>query len=296
MKKNISGKILLCLVILSLVTPIFGQRGQKKIIFAVLNDGKALEPIVEVEGGKLVEIQSSEQNGWKDFTKQFYKPKTSYNLIFGGAMNGKTMVVSSAPESDCAANMATVTTVSPKAKLGGMVMALATDAATKKGFAGTRRAPTAAERGEIEKLVREEMSKNKISAANLKGLRSHNLTALDVDGDKSVEFVGSYWLPTTRTTRATLFFIAEKEAGKFKISLSEFNEFKQEEVMSGDIKDLDSGIYHKLLLDVFDVDADGTAEIFTIGQAFEGNNFYIFKREGGKWAQTKEIYNYHCGY
>lgn len=289
--------VLSLLVVLSLVVPVFAQTTRKTIIFAVLNDGKSLEPIIQIEGGKFVEIQSSEQNGWKDFTKQFYKPKTAYNLIFGGAAAGKTTVVSSAPESDCAQNMATATTVSTKAKLGGMVMALATDAATKKGLTGTRRAPTAAERAEIEKLVRAEMSKNKVSAANLKGLRSHNLTALDVDGDKLVEFVGSYWLPTTKTERATLFFIAEKGAGgKYDLAHSEFGMIKQEDVMSQDIKDVDTGIYHELLLDVFDTDGDGVAEIFTIGQAFEGNNFYIYQRSGGKWSQVKEIYNYHCGY
>jgi len=299
MKMNKFLKVLLCLFVsASMVTPIFAQqRGRKSIVFAVVNDGKSLEPIVNIEGGKIVEITSSEQNGWKDFTKTYYKPKTAYNLIFGGSVNGKSTVVSAAPDSDCAANMATATTVSTKGKIGGMVMALATDLTTKKGLTGTRRMPTQAERTEIENLVRAEMSKNKISAANLKGLRSHNLTALDVDNDKTPEFVGSYYLPTTKTERALLFFIAEKgKSGKYELTHANFETIKQNDVMSGEIKDVDSGMLNELLLDVLDIDGDGTAEIFTIGQAFEGNNFQIYKREAGKWMSLKEIYNYHCGY
>lgn len=292
MKKTITS----ILLILSLISPILAQ-AKKPIIFAVLNDGRALEPIVQVENGKIVELESNAENGWKDFSKIYYKPKTTYNLIFGGIANGKVTVVSAAPESDCAANMATATTVSTKAKLKGLVMSLATDVPIKKKGLGTRRVPTLAERTELEKLVRAEMTKQKVSAANLKGLRYHNLTALDVNNDKKAEFIGSYWLPTAKTERAMLFFIAEKGAdGKYLLSHSEFQLVKQADVMSGDITDLDKGIYHELLLDSFDIDADGTAEIFTIGQAFEGNNFQIYKREADKWTLTKEVYNYHCGY
>lgn len=302
--KNNLRIFLSILIVLSMVSPILAQKKKplpqpkkKQIIFAVLNDGKALEPIVQVEKGKIVELESSEQNGWKDFVKAYYKPKTAYNLIFGGAANGKVTVVKSAPESDCAANMAEATTVSPKAKLKGLVFGLATDVPVSKTASGVRRTPLIAERTEIEALVKAEMSKNNVSAGNLKGLRYHNLTAIDVNNDKKAEFVGSYWLPLSKTERAMLFFVAEKGAdGKFALTHSEFKQVKQEDVMSGDINDVDTGIYHELLLDVFDIDGDGTAEIFTIGQAFEGNNFQIYKRESGKWTKIKEVYNYHCGY
>lgn len=284
------------LLILSLISPLLAQT-KKPIIFAVLNDGRTLEPIVQVENGKLVELESNAENGWKDFSKNYYKPKTFYNLIFGGITGGKVSVINGPMEGDCASNMASVTTVSAKAKLKGLVMALATDMPVKKGTSGTRRTPTLAERTELEKIVRAEMTKQKVSAANLKGLRYHNLTALDVNNDKNAEFVGSYWLPTAKTERALLFFIAEKGAdGKFAFTFSQFDLVKQADVMSNDIKDIDKGIFHELLLDTFDADGDGTAEIFTIGQAFEGNNFRIYKREADKWTKVKEIYNYHCGY
>ncbi len=298
MKKNNLKNILLSLVVLSaMVLPILAQNTKKQIIFAVLNDGQTLEPIVQVENGKLLELESNAEKGWKDFSKAYYKPKTAYNLIFGGVSNGKVSVVKGPAEGDCAANMASALTISAKAKLKGLVMALATDVPGKKAVSGMRRTPTLAERTEIERLVRDEFTKQKISAANLKILRYQNLTALDVNNDKKPEFVGSYWLPTAKTERSLLFFIAEQDAaGKYVLSHSAFETVKKADVMSGDLKDVDGGILHELLLDVFDMDGDGVAEIFTIKEAFEGNNFYIYKREDDKWTRTKEIYNYHCGY
>jgi hypothetical protein len=66
--------------------------------------------------------------------------------------------------------------------------------------------------------------------------------------------------------------------------------------MSGDVKDTDDGVYHELLIDVFDYDNDGTSEVFTILKAFEGNNFHAFRKQGGKWVKSFEAYNYHCAY
>ena len=66
--------------------------------------------------------------------------------------------------------------------------------------------------------------------------------------------------------------------------------------MSGDIKDLDTGILHELLLDVFDIEGDGVSEIFTIGQAFEGNNYYAYRKEGTTWKRIFETYVYRCAY
>lgn len=284
------------LLITSLITPLLAQK--KQIIFAVMNDGKTLEPIVQIDKGKMLEVESNAENGWKDFAKMYYKPKTTYNLIFGGNASGKASIVKDLAGTDCGANQADVTIISPqKAKFKGLVRALATDVPVKKGL-GTRRLPTSVERTEIEKLVRDEMTKQKVSAANMKGLRSHNLTALDVNNDKKAEFVGSYWLPTAKTERVGLFFIAEKGAdGKYSLTYSDFQTVKAAEMMGGaEITEFDKGRLNELLLDAFDADGDGTAEIFTIGQAFEGNNFQIYKRADGKWTQALKVYNYHCAF
>src|SRR5215510_9483544 len=91
-------KIGLCLLVLSsLVTPVFAQKRRKPIIFAVLNDGKSFEPIAYIEKGKLTETVGGDADS-KDllaFTKSYYKPKSAYRLIFGGANAGTATVVSS---------------------------------------------------------------------------------------------------------------------------------------------------------------------------------------------------------
>lgn len=288
------------LLILSLVLPIFAQKTTSKpvtkVIFAVLNDGQMLEPLAKVENGKLMQTVSGGDEGSiiDAFNKTYYKPKSTYNLIFGGNNVGTATVLKSDPKAECSRNMADVTVKSTRAKLKGMVMALATNITPKAG-SGVRRMPTASERAEVEKLVIAEFAKNKVTAKQ--PLRSHNLTALDVDKDGKIEFVGSYWVATSATERALLFFIADSvRNSKLSIGLADFRLVKKEEVMSQEIKDLDDGIYHELLLDVLDYNGDGVTEIFTYVQSFEGAGFTAYQRNEGVWEKAVETSNYHCGY
>ncbi|MDQ3374569.1 MAG: hypothetical protein M3521_11865, partial [Acidobacteriota bacterium] len=145
-------KSLICVALSVLVVSVtFSQkRAQSKqtkanpIVFAVLNDGQTLEPIANIENGKLVEKGSSDdaENALKEFVKTYYKPKTNYDLIFGGGVAGKVLVGKPNSNSDCAANLADITTTSAKAKLKGLIMGLATNSKSKKPGSGVRRLPT----------------------------------------------------------------------------------------------------------------------------------------------------------
>ena len=100
-----------------------------------------------------------------------------------------------------------------------------------------------------------------------------------------------------KLTRGLLFFIASKGSnGKYAVGYKEYRSIDQANVMSGDIKAVDDGVYHELLLDAFDFDGDGTAEIFTYVQSFEGAGFNVYHRAGTKWTKSFEGSNYHCGY
>ncbi len=293
-----------CVLILLIASVAFSQRRAKTkpakpkpIIFAVLNDGQMLEPIAEIDKGKLVASVGgdSEPKPLKNFVNTYYKPQTTYNLIFGGAAVGKVTIKSSSPNSDCGKNMATVMTQSAKAKLKGMVMGLATNETKLKPAKGVRRLPSAAERSEIESLVRAEFAKQNVSANALKKLRYHNLTALDVDDDGEAEMVGSFWVESSAKERNLLFFIADKHSGgEYQLGYSEYEKVTPDDLMSGDLKDLDVGIGSELLLDAMEYNGDKTAEIFTINKAFEGNNFHVYSRQDGKWTRVFENYNYHC--
>ncbi len=269
------------------------------IIFAVISDGKTVEPIAYVEKGKLLQPVSGGEDAERlaAFNRSYYRAGGAYGLIFGGANAGTVTVRSSDPKAECSANMAQVSVVSAKAKLKGNVMALATNVPSTKKGSGMRRLPTAAERTEIEALVRAELIANKVTAGQAKNLKYQNLTALDVDSDGSAEMVGSFWVDTSLTERALLFFVAEKGSdGSYILGYKEFKRVDQKEVMSGEIKSIDEGVYHERLLDVFDVDDDGVAEVFTYIQSFEGAGFNAYRREAGKWVLAFEGSNYHCGY
>lgn len=287
-------------VILVFVSTAAAQKSAPaKAIFAVLNDGKTLEPITFIENGKLKGIgdQAVEAENKKDFVKTFYKPKTKYNLIFGGKTEGSATVSKDLSDTECAANQAEISVQSARVKPKGFLMALATNAVPKKTVKGVRQLPTKAERTEIEKLVMAEMKTKNVPIKNTGELRYHNLTKIDVDNDGKNEFVGTYWYNTGPKVRSLLFFIAERDdKGTITIPFTKFDEVKEENVMSGEISAVDSGIYHELLLDMFDYDGDGSSEIFTIVQAFEGSNFNAYKREKGVWTQVLETSNYHCGY
>jgi hypothetical protein len=267
----------------------------KRIVFAVVGDGSSLEPIAYVNKGKLAEPVNGADApaAITAFNKSYYKPGTSYHLIFGSAPAGTVKVKSSNAKAECSKNMAEATTSAAKTPLKGLVMGLATNLSAKPGT-GTRRKPTTAEKDEIEQLVKDEFVRQKFTP---KVLRYHNLTALDVDNDGKVELVGSYWLEVDKTTRALLFFIASKDkAGKFAFGHKEYRTLDQANIMGGEIKPIDEGVQHELLLDALDIDADGTAEIFTYIQSFEGAGFHVYRRNGSKWSQIYEFSNYHCAY
>lgn len=298
MKKRKFRFLPAALLILLPVLPIWAQKSSPKpIIFAVTDDGQRIEPIAGVDNGKLIETVDggAEDSLLKAFGETYYKAKTNYRLIFGGADAGTVTIKGFDATSECGKNIADITFNSAKAKLKGPVMALATNVESKGS--GLRRMPTAAERAELEKLVRAEFIKQKVSAKVLRTLRYQNLTALDVDNDKNVEFVGSYWVAPSSISRALLFFIAEKnKSGKYVLAQSKYNLTRQADVMSKNIKDVDDGIYHELLLDALDFDGNGVSEIFTIGSGFEGVSFYVYGREAGKWKMIFEGGNYHCAY
>lgn len=297
---------LIAILIIAMVSAALAQKPRPKptpkprpIVFAVLNDGKVVEPIAYADKGKLEQAvdNAAEAPKLAAFHRSYYKPASTYRLIFGGSDAGTVTVKTSDAKAECIANTANITFSSQRAKLKGNVMALATNVATTTKGSGVRRLPTPAERAEIEALVRAELERQKISSSAAKDLKYHNLTALDIDGDANIELVGTFWAETGPKTRALLFFIADKgSGGKYSFGSTDYRVIEEKDVMSGEIATVDDGVYHERLLDILDVDNDGTAEVFTYVQSFEGAGFNAYRRAGGKWTRIYEGANYHCGY
>ncbi len=290
------GLLAVMLLSLSTITAFAQKAAPKTIIFAVPDNGKTLEPIAYINKGKLEPTVSGgdAETLVTAFNKTYYKPGTVYKLIFGSANAGTITVKGSNAKGDCGKNIGQVTTSSTKTQLKGLIMGLATNAPVKTTTVSYRRKPTAAEKEEIDALAKAEFVKQKLTPTVL---RYQNLTALDVDSDGKAEFVGSYWVEIDKQTRGLLFFIAGKDSkGKYAIGYHDYRSIDQANVMSGEIKAVDDGVLHELLLDAFDYDGDGTAEIFTYEQSFEGAGFNVYHRSGTKWTRVFEGSNYHCGY
>jgi hypothetical protein len=290
------GAFLLTVPMMAQKRPTKAKPPQHSVVFAVLDSGKRVEPIASIAGGKLGDVSTGEGEG-KKFATSFYKPGSAYAVIFGGVADGKLSIVKSNIGTECGGSSAETKATPVKAKLSSLVMALATNAKLKADEVGYRRRPTTEERAEIEKLVRAEFTKQGTPDAAVKNLKYHNLTAVDLDRDDKAEFVGSYWIAPSADERRLLFFIAGNDAaGKLGFMVNDYSLVKPDDVMTSDVKDLDSGVGHELLIDVLDVDGDGVREIFTIGQAFEGNNYHVYKRAAGKWSKVHETYSYRCAY
>ncbi|MEP7037188.1 MAG: hypothetical protein ABI891_02500 [Acidobacteriota bacterium] len=294
-----------CLILLLTISAAFGQKRNnsktaikpKPIIFAVTGDGQTLEPIAEIDKGELIAANDggTEPKPLAIFINNYYKPNTKYGLIFGGKLSGTATVKSSNAKAECGKNLANATAQSAKAKLKGFVMGLATNARTQPTATGVRRLPTYAERAEIESLVRAEFAKQGVAAEATKNLHYYNLTALDVDNDGMAEMVGTFWVESSAKERNLLFFIAEKDGNKYKFGYSDYKKITPDDLMSGELKDIDE-LGGELLLDIFEYNGDKTAEVFTINKSFEGNNFNVYSRKDGKWTKVFEGYNYHCAY
>lgn len=301
MKTNHHRSLVLCALAIALgVSTGYAQKAKpaqkpkKTIIFAILDEGKSIEPIAFVNKGKLEPTAngSDEESVINAFAKEYYKPGTVYSMLAGGAGSGTVAVKAANNKSECGKNTAVVT-ASTKTILKGNIMSLATNGPIKNKVFNRRR-PTPAERSDIEALVKAEYAKNKVKPIEL---HSQNLTALDVNNDGRPEFVGSYWVEIDKLTRGLLFFIAEKsQAGKITMTYTDYRLVDQASVMSGDIKAVDDGVYHELLLDAYDYDGDGNGEIFTYESSFEGAGFTAYKRSGSKWIKAIEVSNYHCAF
>lgn len=267
----------------------------KNIVFGVINDGTSLVPIAYINGGKLEEPVNGSDDlpALTTFTRTWLGKGKIYNLVFGGAKGGTVTVKSSNPRQECGKNTGTAITKAVKTPLRGYVMGLATDAAirTSEPF---RRKPTASEKEEADALAKAEFAKHKITP---KVLRFHNLTAVDLDNDDVAELVGSYWVEIDKLTRGLLFVIAAKGTNaKYSVGYRDYRNIQQSDVMSNSIKDIDDGVGHEVLLDVFDYDGDGISNIFTYSPSFEGSAFYAYSKTGGKWVRGYEFSNYHCAY
>jgi len=272
------------------------------IVFAVATAGgeMTIDPIIGLgPRGRVLPAGTADEDSLKSFAANYYKAGRKYRLISGGGDAGTIIVKESKMGSDC---FRTGASVEPRmaGRLGGNVMGLATDSQTLGQRPPSRRAPTDAERAGVETLVRTLLAQKRLTAAQLRNLKTINLTALDLNNDGAAELVGTFKVARGKGAADLLFLLAESQGagGGFRAGLSNHVGLKVADLPGPEVFETAGagGFLSEILIDQLDIDGDGTGELFTYGQSLEGAQYKVYKKTRGRWLKLHEGYVYRCAY
>jgi hypothetical protein len=279
-------------------------RQQDSAVFLVTKDDAQdaqVEPVAVIDRrGALTEPGSNPSGGGAlpEFLAQYYHAGAKYQLIFGGAEAG-TLTIRAATPAECAPNAASADISSTAAKLGGNVMALATDGAHAPRAQVSRRAPTTEERAAAFGVMKRFLLAKRVSASAIeRGTQTLNLTATDLDGDGREELIGSYVVKTGPKVRDTLFLVAAPQGRGFRTALTKYARVNSRDLMDPTLIDSlgEGGLGTELYVEQLDADGDGVGEVFTFSRSFEGTSYRAYQRRRGVWRMTYENYSYRCAY
>ena len=277
---------------------------RQSVVFLVTKDATKsvqVEPVAVINNrGALAEpaAEATGDDALPAFLARSYKAGAKYQLIFGGAEAG-TLTIRAATPAECSPNAASADLASTATKLGGNVMALATDGAHAPRAQSSRRAPTADERAAAFGVAKRFLAGKRVSASAIeRGTKTLNLTATDLDGDGREELVGSYVVKTGPKVRDTLFLVAAPQGGGFRAALTKYARVNAREMMDPALIDNigEDGLGTELYVEQLDADGDGVGEVFTLSRSFEGTTYRAYRRRRGVWRADYESYSYRCAY
>ena len=244
--------------------------GGGTVIFSLTKDTEEsfhIQPIVILSGSKYTQPPvGDEAGGMKKFTDSYFRVGRQYRVIFGGGDAG-SLTVQNYVEDECGNLMAEVG-AQPTARLGGQVQALAVSSDKIGSGLSSRRAPTEAERASALEVAREVYGQRRVGAALVGKMKTINLTATDIERDGQFELIGTFQIDGGNEVMHNLFIIFEPTAGgKYKAAWNWYQK----------------GYEDRKLVDVVDLDGDGTAEVIAEGFEIENNFYVIYKRQAGTW-------------
>lgn len=257
-------------------------------------------PFVIIEQGAFKQpiAGDSDEAEMTSFSKTYYPKGRKYRVLFGGAEAGSLTVKGSNKDKECSRSSADVMLRST-AKLNRNVMALATNSETLGAAKSMRRSPTPAERAALMPLVQAIYKQKGVPAALLANLMTVNLTALDLNSDGKSELVGSFVVKKVKggAARYALFLFAEPQGASYRTTVLQYEKFTDADLMSGaEITAIENGVYLERLVDALDLDGDNASEVITERDGFEGDTYFIYKNQAGKWNKVYEFANYRCAF
>ena len=241
---------------------------------ALFDKGKFVNPVGDGDGSRM-----------KPFADKYFQAGRHYRLLFGGGEAGSATVQSSGEGCNAIHSKVNVEGIS---KIGGRIYALATDSETLGKGASSRRALTAAERAGVMKLVKSIYLQHKTSNALMRSLQVGNLTATDLDGDGQFEVVGDFRIEANPKSlsgaRRDLFLIATPSGQGFKAELANFQAYRK-------IDDFGRG---KSFVDQLDIDGDGTGEVITVDEGYDGYGYSVYQKRAGAWRMVYNVMGDAC--
>jgi hypothetical protein len=240
------------------------------VIFSLSKDtesGFHIQPIVILSGGKYTQPPVGEVAGvMKKFTDSYFRVGRQYRVIFGGGDAG-SLTVQNYTADQCG-NLLAEVGAQTTARIGGEVQALAVSTDKLGKGASSRRAPTEAERTSALEVARAVYSQRRVGAALVAKMKTVNLSATDIERDGKFELIGTFQIDGGNEVMHNLFIIFEPTfGGKYKAAWNWYQK----------------GSEDRKLVDVLDLDGDGTAEVIAEGFEIENNLYVIYKRQAGAW-------------
>jgi hypothetical protein len=256
-----------------------GQTRKQTIVLAVFSESGegSLDALALLAGKQLRSPYSDEQKDrQKTFAEDYFKKGTVYRLIFGGGDAGSATV---SEWSEGCNNVHAKATISTSARLGGKVMALATNSETLGKRSIARRPPTDAERSAALTLMKSIYQQRRTPASLMSAIKVTNLTATDLNGDGKYELIGSFTLAAKNKFERDLFLIATPQASGLRAEFVKFQAYQPP--AEGFLSSID-------FIDQLDIDGDGVGEVFATMGAFDGYALLAFKKVSGRWRQVHE--------
>ncbi len=252
------------------------QPRKTTMVFAVSAEtGEGSMDAVVIVDGKLLRVPFTDEqkDRQKRIAAEYFATGRTYRMIFGGGEAG-TVTVKKWNEG-CNSVHAEVG-LSTSVRLGGQVRALATNSSLGRS-ASARRPPTDTERAALMTLVKNIYRQHATPPALIAALKVTNLTATDLDGDGTYEFIGSFTSAAKNKFERDLFLIAKPRGAGMVADFAKFQAYQPPpETFLSSID----------FIDQLDLDGNGTGEVFAIAGAFDGYSYLIFKKVAGRWRQV----------
>jgi len=247
------------------------------VIFAVSAESGegSMDAVVIVDGKQLRKPYSDELKDKREsFANEYFAPGKVYRLLFGGGEAGHVTVKK---WSEGCNNIHAEVTPATDARLGGKVMALATNSETLGKRGSARRPPTDSERAAVMTLMKSIYAQRRTPASLLASIKVTNITATDLNGDGKYEMVASFTLASKNKFERDLFLIAHQQGAAMRADFVKFQAYQPPpETFLSSID----------FIDQLDLDGDGIGEVFATQGGFDGYALLIFRRVNGRWRQV----------